>query len=83
MSNSLQDHMAEVLLRAIIRFPDRCPPDLASAARWYWDARNQYLYGAGAQIKYVDEYLSSKRRYRQRLAEFSDRLPAILADYEP
>jgi len=78
MSNSLKDHMAEVLLRAILARPDKCPPELARDAKSYWiECKSRKAHQA------TDLCIRLERNWSRALREYAADLPAILADYEP
>ena len=67
--------MAEVLLRAIIRFPDKCPPELALHATEY------HRHGRPLRDKGMES--ATWGVFLDALETYADALPAILADYEP
>ncbi len=77
MSNSLQDAMAEVILRAIIRFPDRCPPELREKARVHQDIWRR-VWNEDVRLQ-SGTWLA----FKKALETHADALPAILEGFEP
>jgi len=85
MSNSLKDHMAEVLLRAILARPDKCPPEVLMRANNHLDVWDMCMKEKthAEQVRRGRFDSETWIRLKRALTDHADSLPAILADYEP